>query len=62
MKLIYEGPFPRKKHSHKCPGLGCKMRRQINAVACYKSHCIRPQKDLCHSCREEERKTNGQSN
>jgi hypothetical protein len=50
----YQGPFPRKKHSHKCLGIGCKMRGQTNAVACYKSHCTRPQKDLCASCRQDQ--------
>lgn len=53
--LLYVGPFPRKKHSHKCPSLGCKMRGQINAVACYKSHCQRPQRDLCSFCKREEK-------
>ena len=39
--LPYTGPFPRGKHSHRCKG--CEARGQINAVACYKSHCTRPQ-------------------
>ncbi len=39
----YTGPYPRKRHSHRC--LGCHDR---NAVACYKSHCTKPQ--LVTSC------------
>ena len=38
----YDGPFPRKRHSHKCTG--CEKHGQHNAVACYKSKCTRPQK------------------
>jgi len=37
----YNGPFPRKKHSHHCRG--CESRGQINSVACYKTKCTRPQ-------------------
>ncbi len=37
----YAGPFPRGKHSHKCKG--CEVRGQINAVACYKKQCTKPQ-------------------
>jgi hypothetical protein len=42
----YPGPFPRKRHSHRCTG--CRAWGQTNAVACYKSHCTRPQ--LVHRC------------
>ena len=49
-KEPYNGPFPRKKHSHKC--LGCVPRGQINAVACYKAHCTKPQlTDTCNWCK-----------
>lgn len=38
----YTGPFPRKRHSHRC--LGCSVKHgQRNAVGCYKQHCTRPQ-------------------
>jgi len=49
----YIGPFPRKKHSHKCPGLGCKIRGQERPVACYKTQCTKPSKTLCASCRQD---------
>lgn len=42
----YTGPFPRKRHSHRCRG--CEARGQYNAVACYKSQCAKPQ--LVVSC------------
>lgn len=46
----YTGPFPRKKHSHKC--LGCIPRGQYNAVACYKKGCTMPQTtETCSWCR-----------
>jgi hypothetical protein len=46
----YDGPFPRKRHSHKCKS--CVARGQYNSVACYKSHCTRPQlTDTCSWCR-----------
>ena len=45
----YTGAFPRKRHSHTC--LTCKTRGQ-GAVACYKSHCTKPQRiDMCACCR-----------
>jgi len=45
----YTGPFPRKRHSHKC--LKCIERGQVNAVACYRSHCTKPQTtDHCAWC------------
>jgi hypothetical protein len=48
-KEPYTGPFPRKKHSHKC--LGCVPRGQLNAVACYKVHCTKPKvTDTCEWC------------
>lgn len=37
----YTGPFPRKRHSHKC--IKCEERGQYASVACYKSQCTRPQ-------------------
>jgi len=43
----YSGPFPRKKHSHRCKGCEQKF-YQLNAVACYKSHCTKPQ--LVETC------------
>lgn len=47
----YNGPFPRGKHSHKCKG--CEERGQVNAVACYKSKCTRPQLvATCDWCRQ----------
>ncbi len=42
----YAGPFPRKRHSHRCTG--CRRWGQLNAVACYKAQCARPQ--LTHRC------------
>lgn len=46
----YAGPFPRKRHSHRCKT--CETRGQINAVACYKSRCTRPQTaETCSWCR-----------
>ena len=48
----YEGPFPRKKHSHKCAGCATRI-GQTNAVACYKQHCTRPQHtETCSWCRD----------
>ena len=45
----YTGPFPRKRHSHHCKG--CEARGQINAVACYKQGCARPQTtEKCSWC------------
>ena len=49
----YNGPFPRNKHSHKCPGAGCKARGQYNAVGCYKKNCTHPKSHLCPSCRQD---------
>ena len=37
----YTGPFPRKRHSHRCKA--CETRGQINSVACYKSRCTKAQ-------------------
>lgn len=46
----YTGPFPRKRHSHRCKG--CEQRGQLNAVACYKSRCTRPQlTETCAWCK-----------
>jgi hypothetical protein len=42
----YTGPFPRKRHSHRCAG--CVRRGQLAAVACYKTQCASPQ--LTQSC------------
>ncbi len=46
----FEGPFPRKRHSHTCQT--CKGRQGQRAVACYKQKCTKPQsvKD-CIFCR-----------
>lgn len=33
----YTGPFPRKRHSHRCLKCGG------NSVACYKAQCTKPQ-------------------
>jgi hypothetical protein len=42
----YAGSFPRGKHSHRC--INCDDSR---GVACYKSHCTRPQVvDTCPWC------------
>lgn len=47
----YTGPFPRKRHSHRCTGCA-KAYGQYNAVACYKSQCTRPQLvEQCSHCR-----------
>ena len=49
----YSGPFPRKRHSHRC--LGCAERPYASdrAVACYKSHCTMPQLVFeCSYCRK----------
>lgn len=47
----YTGPFPRKRHSHRCKG--CEKRGQYNAVACYKSQCCKPQlSETCSWCAE----------
>jgi hypothetical protein len=34
---LYEGPFPRKRHAHRCLRCGDK-----NATACYKTKCTKP--------------------
>jgi hypothetical protein len=45
-RVQYEGPFPRKRHSHKCLNCGG------NSVACYKTRCTRSQRvDSCQWCR-----------
>ena len=45
----YAGPFPRGKHSHRCKS--CQERNGQGSVACYKSHCTRPQlNDTCSWC------------
>jgi hypothetical protein len=47
---VYAGPWPRKRHSHRCEG--CARRGQLNAVACYKARCARPQLTAqCALCR-----------
>ena len=47
----YTGPFPRKRHSHKCKSCEEKF-GQYNAVACYKSQCTRPQAvETCSWCK-----------
>ena len=47
----YEGPFPRKRHSHRCTGCAAKY-GQYNAVACYKTYCRKPQlMGECSWCR-----------
>jgi hypothetical protein len=43
----YSGPFPRKRHSHRCKGCEAKF-YQLNPVACYKQHCTKPQ--LLRTC------------
>ena len=44
---VYSGPFPRKRHSHRC--MGC---NDLNSVACYKSQCSKPQRvNQCQYCR-----------
>lgn len=56
MKLTdtYTGPFPRKKHSHKCTN--CVKRGQLNAVACYKTQCTKPKvTEFCSYCIEQVR-------
>ena len=41
----YAGPFPRKKHSHRCDQCG-------NATYCYVGQCKQPQKlEICRWCR-----------
>lgn len=46
----YTGPFPRKRHGHRCKG--CEKRGQLNPVACYRQHCTRPQTtESCPWCR-----------
>jgi hypothetical protein len=46
----YTGPFPRKRHSHRCKG--CESFHQYNAVGCYKAHCSKPQlTETCSWCR-----------
>lgn len=50
----YTGPFPRKRHSHRCEGCAQKY-GQYNAVACYKSQCTRPQlTSVCSWCKPRE--------
>lgn len=41
-------PFPRKKHSHRCPKCG-------NAVYCYRTRCQKPQRVQCDNCDWQER-------
>jgi len=42
----YTGPFPRKRHSHRCLNCGG------NGVACYKSQCtLAPVVTRCRWCR-----------
>lgn len=42
----YAGPFPRKRHGHRC------LRCGGNPVACYKKHCtIAPVTPTCRWCR-----------
>lgn len=43
----YAGPFPRKRHSHRCSGCAAKH-GQLNPVGCYKKNCSRPQ--VVQSC------------
>jgi hypothetical protein len=46
----YNGPFPRKRHSHRCQT--CKGRQGQRAVACYKQKCTKPQSvEDCIFCR-----------
>jgi hypothetical protein len=48
----YTGPFPRKRHSHRCKG--CEAHGQYNAVAFYKQRCTCPQlTEACSWCRRE---------
>lgn len=45
----YTGPFPRKRHYHRCDG--CK-KRGSNGVNCYKQRCTAPVlQDTCSWCR-----------
>lgn len=47
----YTGPFPRKRHSHRCKGCEVTV-GQFNAVACYKKHCTKPQLvETCEWCK-----------
>jgi hypothetical protein len=47
----YTGPFPRKRHSHRC--LFC---NPPNSTWCYKSKCTQPQRtESCILCRLRER-------
>lgn len=46
----YAGPFPRKRHAHRC--LNCRAHGQTNAVACYKAQCtLAPTVETCRWCR-----------
>lgn len=41
----YKGPFPRKKHSHRCKNCG-------QGVYCYKKGCTKPQRiEFCVYCK-----------
>lgn len=46
----YPGPWPRKRHSHRC--MHCWNDRMQPAVYCYKRKCAQPQQtDRCECCR-----------
>jgi hypothetical protein len=47
---VYTGPFPRKRHYHRCPE--CQSRGS-NGVNCYKQRCTTPvlRDSLCSWCR-----------
>jgi hypothetical protein len=45
----YEGPFPRKRHSHTCAR--CLRERGQGAVACYRAKCTKLQRsESCGAC------------
>jgi len=48
-RLPYSGPFPRKRHYHRCPQ--CKSHGS-NGVNCYKQRCTKPvlMSGLCGPC------------